>query len=148
MDRRGKSQSGFTLFELAAVMALIATLSGLSLYGLNQYLVMGQAAEAKLHIHLIADLLRGNPQGPIPCAAQPEQIPKRVPVPWFSNEGFRRLGFRPGGESHFQYEVQVPGPEGSAWLIRARGDLDGDGQSSLYELRADRAEIDVQEGLE
>lgn len=69
--------------------------------------------------------------------------PRRV-----SSPGFDELGFFPCPFTRFQYEVVVPGPDGAAFVVLARGDLDGDGETSLYQLRSDSAEMSVERGIE
>lgn len=70
----------------------------------------------------------------------PKEVPKGgVPVPFPKEESFHRLGFEPGEEVRFQYEVTVQeGPVGEPEVsCIARGDFDGDGQNAVYRVRLD-----------
>ncbi|MBU0554095.1 prepilin-type N-terminal cleavage/methylation domain-containing protein [Myxococcota bacterium] len=147
MRRHQRPARGFTLLELSTVLAILAVLSSLSILSYGGYVRLAKANAVEIQLRLIADMERARPGGPIPCAASPAQIPQGAPAPWIGSEGFRRLGFATG-QTDFQYEVQVPGPQGAAFVVLARGDLDGDGRASLYSLRADQAEIERVESLE
>ena len=70
----------------------------------------------------------------------PKQVPSGgVPVPFPKEEAFQHIGFEPGEEVRFQYEVMVQeGPVGEPEVsCLARGDFDGDGQYSVYRVRLD-----------
>lgn len=73
------------------------------------------------------------------CPPHPAEVPRGGTAPWTSAGAWARLGFRASGENRFQYEVLTGSrPRGDAeepfFLVRARGDVDGDGVTSLYEL--------------
>lgn len=139
---------GFTLLELATVIAILAIVSTATMTGYSGYIHRAYAQQAVLHVHTLAGLLSGMPGGPVACAPSPPAVPRGKPADWVSSEGFRTLRFAPGDRTRFQYEVAVPGPDGAAFAVRARGDLDGDGEASLYELVADVPGLRVTEGLE
>lgn len=66
-------------------------------------------------------------------------MPQGHAVPWPEDENFRALGFEPGPRVRYQYEVVVQAdpvgePEVSCY---ARGDLDGDGQNSVFRVTLD-----------
>ena len=48
--------------------------------------------------------------------------------------GWSELGFTPPEPLYYVYEY-APDPDGAGFVVRARGDLDGDGTQSLFELR-------------
>lgn len=71
-------------------------------------------------------------------------VPKEVPrggraVPFAPDEAFRAIGFQPGERVRFQYQVEVGEDalgEPEVTCI-ARGDLDSDGQVSLFRVTLD-----------
>jgi hypothetical protein len=70
----------------------------------------------------------------------PKEVPRGgVPVPFPKEEAFEHIGFAPGEEVRFQYEVAVQeGPVGEPEVsCLARGDFDGDGQNAVYRVRLD-----------
>lgn len=70
----------------------------------------------------------------------PPEVPKGgKPVPFPEDEAFLKLGFTPGTAVRFQYQVVVQeDPVGEPEVTcYARGDLDGDGQNSVYSVRLD-----------
>jgi hypothetical protein len=70
----------------------------------------------------------------------PKEVPKGgAPVPFPEDEAFHRIGFEPGEQVRFQYEVVVQeGPVGEPEVsCLARGDFNGDGQNSVYRVRLD-----------
>ena len=142
------SSPGFTLIELATVIAIISILAGLGLGAHQAFIRQARASEAELHVWSLAALQKGQPGGPVACAASPPTIPGATPTPWLPSAGFEALGFRPGTATRYQYEVLVPAPSGAAFLVRARGDLDGDGETSLFELAADEAQVRITRGAE
>ncbi len=69
----------------------------------------------------------------------PHVVPQGYAMPWPADEKFHALGFEPGPYVRYQYEVVVQAdpvgePEVSCY---ARGDLDGDGQNSLFRVTLD-----------
>jgi hypothetical protein len=70
--------------------------------------------------------------------------PREVPrggeaAPFPHDEAFERIGFNPGPEVRYQYEVMVQAdPVGEPEVTCfARGDLDGDGQLSVFRVTLD-----------
>ena len=77
-----------------------------------------------------------------PVAAGPTPVPscceqggrcKADPAVW-SAQGWKDLQFTIDGTYRFTYQY-IPDPSGTSALIRAVGDLDCDGTTSLYEVR-------------
>lgn len=68
----------------------------------------------------------------------PAQVPRGRAVPFPEDAAFARLDFHPG-ETPYQYQVEVR--EGALGdpevLCTARGDLDGDGQVSVFRVTLD-----------
>jgi hypothetical protein len=52
----------------------------------------------------------------------------------WNQPGWRELGFSVDGPYRYTYSY-VPDPSGQSAIVRAVGDLDCDGTSSLYELK-------------
>lgn len=138
--------AGFTLLEIVCVLGLIGALLAVGLPMANAWQRQGHAEEARLHLYTLSDLVRGQPGGLQACAATPPTPPTGA-MPWQRTPCFDRLGFYLES-TRFQYEVVVPGPDGAAFLVRARADFDADGTASSYELASNQNEIVVREGLE
>lgn len=75
------------------------------------------------------------PAGPSPVPSCCEQggVCKADFAVW-NTAGWRDLGFSVDGPYRYTYQY-LPDPSGNAAVIRATGDLDCDGVSSLYELK-------------
>jgi hypothetical protein len=75
------------------------------------------------------------PAGPSPVPSCCEQggVCKADFAVW-NTQGWRDLGFSVDGAYRYTYQY-IPDPSGKAAVIRATGDLDCDGVSSLYELK-------------
>lgn len=71
--------------------------------------------------------------GPVPA-----QVPRGRALPFPKDAAFARLDFDPG-ETPYQYQVEVrETPMGDAEVVcSARGDLDGDGQVSVFRVTLD-----------
>ncbi|PTL83493.1 hypothetical protein DAT35_13220 [Vitiosangium sp. GDMCC 1.1324] len=70
----------------------------------------------------------------------PKEVPRGgKPVPFEPDEGLKKIGFEPGERIHYQYQVVVQEtPLGEAEVTcYARGDLDGDGQVSVFSVTLD-----------
>ncbi len=68
----------------------------------------------------------------------PAQVPKGQAMAFPRDAAFERLDFHPG-ETPYQYQVEVhETPMGDAEVVcTARGDLDGDGQVSVFRVTLD-----------
>lgn len=78
----------------------------------------------------------------IAAGPTPPEVPKGravfPPPPAFDEPGWRTLGFSQSGPMRFQYTVLTKGEgPGAQLIIRALGDIDGDGVYSVYELHAE-----------
>lgn len=144
---RGHS-TGMTLLELVAVLAILSAVVGSSSVLYSAHIRAAHTNEALTNVRLLAELVRAAPGEPRACEPSPPEVPKGKPAVWRASTGCAAVGFSPGGPTRFQYAVEVPGPDGAAFVVVARGDLDGDGVTSSFRLRADRAEIEVDRGLE
>ncbi len=129
---------------LAQVAYLISLGTGLGHAAENDAL-RDKAAEARTAVAKIADALKKaagtpRPRGPVfPVAAPP--VPAEVPrgvehaptADDFSAPTWKELGITMSEPFRYQYEVAVTTDRRKA-TVRARGDLDGDGESSLFEI--------------
>lgn len=132
VERARSRGRGFTLIELALVVAIIGTLSTVAIPLIARTQLKAKAAESRVNLNAIrnaeeayfADAGAYVSALPVtPAAIGP------VKVAWglspSDSHGFNDLGFRPDGPVHFQYGVTTDGD--SAFTIEARSDLDGDG---------------------
>jgi hypothetical protein len=126
----------------------IGTGAALAVYGVRQYIVQSKAAEARNTIGQIAKDFAAwweMEEGPNPTArskkklfsiaATPKAVPKGVkyvssPADW---KPWSKLRFEMGSPQYYQYEVKAA-PDGKSAEIIARGDLNGDGKTSLFKL--------------
>jgi hypothetical protein len=101
------------------------------------------ANEARVNVLRLCDDVQSyrNEHGTFPAAGP---LPKEVPqggraVPFPHDETFEKLGFAPGEHVRYQYQVVVQEtPLGEAEVTCfARGDLDGDGQVSVFRVTLD-----------
>jgi hypothetical protein len=99
--------------------------------------------EARVNVLRLCDDVQSyrNENGTFPAAGP---LPKEVPqggraVPFPHDETFEKLGFAPGERVRYQYQVVVQEtPLGEAEVTCfARGDLDGDGQVSIFRVTLD-----------
>lgn len=76
------------------------------------------------------------PAGPSPAASccEHEDGACSPDATTWAAQGWRELQFSIDGSYRYQYQY-LPDPSGQSAVIRAAGDLDCDGTSSIYELR-------------
>lgn len=144
-DRTRLIGSGFTLLEVATVLGLLSLMMSITVVAFQTYRKQARTSEAVANVHVIASLERGRPDGFVACEASPAEVPGGREVDWEPSEGFREIGFNPGASTRFQYEVTI---EGGTFVVRARGDLDDDGETSLFEVRSDDPDIRVERQVE
>jgi len=144
-ERTSLFRPGFTLLEVATVLGLLSLLMSITVVSFQTYRKQARTSEAVANVHAISSLERGRPDGFVACEASPAEVPPGSEADWEPSEGFRELGFNPGRSTRFQYEVTL---EGGNFVVRARGDLDGDGETSLFELRSDDPDIRVERHVE
>jgi type II secretory pathway pseudopilin PulG len=79
------------------------------------------------------------------------QNPSGPPGPerrmWESRREWEELGVSPYGPVYYVYEVDTS-DDGMSYVIRARGDLDGDGVESLFELSSESPSVTRHDELE
>jgi prepilin-type N-terminal cleavage/methylation domain-containing protein len=131
-ERARSGGLGFTLIELALVVAIIGALTSVAIPLIGRTQLKAKAAESRVNLSAIRNVEEAyfadsgvyvSALPVTPAAIGP------VKVAWGlapgDSHGFNDLGFRPDGRVHFQYGVTTDGD--SAFTIEARSDLDGDG---------------------
>ncbi len=154
---------GFTLIELMIVVAIIGVLAAIAIPLFNRYIRRTKTSEVTAmfnQIRLKEEQYHGffGNYCEIPNWHPAQVGPK--PTPWDPPEAERvlweSLGVKPlSKEVYFQYRIiagkagEVKGDVGQNgidtskdwWYVQARGDLDGDGRKSFFELTSQRQEI-------
>ncbi|MHB8873716.1 MAG: hypothetical protein ACYC8T_08520 [Myxococcaceae bacterium] len=106
-----------------------------------RYRARGQALEARAGVralcHTVADYHRETGVW-VAAGPSPAEVPQGGSVPFPPDKEFALLGFLPGAV-RYQYQVVVEQQQANAPQVRciARGDLDGDGTASAFELELD-----------
>lgn len=140
---------GFTLIELAVVLAIIATFAALASAGLQPMLLRSRAAEAPALLESIvhAELAHFRAHGRYLACAPSADAPPRGTIGTFdaTRAGWKQLGIAPDGGVRFTYEVVL---DGATFKAIARGDLDGDGEPSTYVQRGDTLAVATEGELE
>ena len=126
-----RREPGFTILELAVVVALLSLLAVLAVPAFNTVMKRAHLGEARVVMEGIAhaQLEYYRDHGKFrACAASPAAVPTRPDV-FFdaTRDGWSDIGFDVEGYVHFQYAVEV---KKDAFTVVAVGDLDGDGESS------------------
>jgi len=130
----------------------LGTLAALATHGVRSYITRSKAAEARNTVAAIArtyvadwETETGAPRAKRKLASYPA-VPKTVPkgTTWPSTSkdwaSWKQLRFEMDGPLRYQYEI-VAAKDGESAKIVARGDLNGDGRTSLFEVavKVDRA---------
>lgn len=84
---------------------------------------------------------------PADLPANPSGPPEPDPRLWETRLEWTQLGFMPDGPLYYVYEVDTS-DDGASYVIRARGNLDGDSVESLYELSSASPSITRQNPLD
>jgi hypothetical protein len=149
IKRRGSSFD--VRFELAGSPAQqaqdLGTLAALGVSGARKYVTSAKAAEAKATLKQITKLYQATlneadvakpkkPKKLISMPAVPASIPRGAKYQSTAEDwkAWAPIQFKLEQPQYFQYEV-VAAKDGKSAEILARGDLDGDGQASLYRLK-------------
>lgn len=123
---------GFTLIELAFVVAIIAILTAVTVpvtFTLVQR-ARGEEARAMLQMIAHAELQHRRDHGDyLPCAPTGD-VPKAL-TELVVSDCWQALGITAEGRVRFRYAVEV---EGDAFKVIAEGDLDADGTPSRFTL--------------
>ncbi len=102
-------------------------------------------AECLTNLEVIADGLSKNPGALTSCGPWPATIPTEAAQSWADQpDCFTALGFDPVVSLWGRYELRR---EGTGWLARCELDLDGDGETVVYQA-SDRLTADKVAGTE
>ncbi len=122
---------------------LSGALAGLTVYGVKRYLTAAKMSEARTTLGLIAARLERHaeksPGHRFPRSAPrvPSTVPAGVkytttPADW-KHKSWSSIEFGLENPQYYSYEYETS-KDGKRAVVRARGDLDGDGVESLFEL--------------
>lgn len=125
-----------------AVSALVGMGAALAVYGVKRYIVRAKIAEARAHVAQISQRLRehaeGAGQGSLPKSAPltPAKVPPGTKIrsdrsAW-QHPSWRAIDYFIEREHYFAYEFVTAKDRKSA-VVRAHGDLNGDGNITLIE---------------
>lgn len=158
-----QAKRGFTLVELMIVVAIVGVLAALAIYGVNKYVNNAKTTEARTAVARIAKdattaYARPRASGDIlavggsaafsnqmcdDATAVPSAVPAGAKVQsaaanWggSQNAGWTCLNFSMSDPQQYQYDYQVSATtgDGSTFAATAKGDLDGDGTLSTFQL--------------
>jgi hypothetical protein len=134
------------LLGLAALLLLVlcglALAAWLYLRGLNRKVATASGAqEARMNVSQLCDNVaeyQAETGSLLAAPPTPSEVPRGRAVPFPAGTAFEKLGFNPGLTS-YQYQVSVQeSPVGDSEVVcTARGDLDGDGQVSVFTVTLD-----------
>lgn len=150
---------GFTLIELMFVVVIIGVLTTLAIYSYTRQVVATRAVEPTTFLldlrakqfthHAVYGTFVGSPE----AASWPAEVPVGVPTNWGLPDNLWTFA-RPDRSTWFQYTM-VAGRAGQqppanspiqdaskAWFwAYARGDADGDGKFSYFEISSERTRV-------
>ena len=175
MHRLRKGGRGFSLIELMIVVVILGVLAAIAIPVFSRYVKRGKISEAITMLQNIRlkQEMYFQSYGRYVAIAEwhPEEV-GRNPVLW-ERDGIQApvawqiLGVKPAGvSSYFQYRIGAGGvpsvedvdPDGSTannglntvrpwWFAQCRGDLDGDGTKSFFELTSQKEDVYQDEAL-
>ena len=159
-----KVKRGFTLIELMIVVAILGILAAVAIPAFINYMRRAKTSEATLNVDRIfeggvtyfeAEHVQRGVTGTIlqhmfplstgwtPAAAPGAQkyLSSDVIGEFSTNESWKALDFAMGDNFYYQYEyltnvVAVPAVTDDYFYARAKGDLDGDSSTSMFERAA------------
>jgi type IV pilus assembly protein PilA len=130
---------------LAFVFVVLPILSVMAIYGVRKYIANAKTAEARVTIGQLArsansaferdHKLCASASVPVPAVVPSGVKYMSSPSDWevdkAANAGFSCLGFSMATPQYFQYDYKATP---TSFTITARGDLDGDGTASTFQL--------------
>jgi len=129
--------------QAEAESALTGVFSALAVYGVQKYLLQAKTAEARYTVARIAKQVasavteRHLSRLPKAAPLTPKQVPRGeavlVPEADWAEPAWRALSFSMEGKQNYSYEFEVAA-DGKHGVVRAQGDLNGDGVFSRFEL--------------
>lgn len=148
--RRSQVSVRVTSNGLADEASLFGALVAVAIYGVRHYVTQAKVAEARSTLGRVAKSLadyassQKTPRFPASAARVPRQVPAGVkyqsaPSDW-QQAGWRDIRFERNIPQYYAYEFETAS-NGQRAVVRALGDLDGDGVQSRFEL-----ELDIEQG--
>lgn len=145
-----RSQAGFSLIELMMVVVIVGILAAIAIPAFQDYVQKSKTTEATTFIGEIRqreEAYRAEFGMYCPAPVAPRATPNRLSATWTVPAGspWNQLGASPDSAVRFTYLVLggTPGTAGPAgsnitgndfwYVVRATGDLDGDGTQVVFE---------------
>lgn len=142
------TRRGFTLVELAFVLAIITFLVAATIPGYHLIWLRTQTSEARAMLmalsHAEATWRRDHGQYLECLAGSAEDVPK-VARPFPERACWKALGLSSAERTRYRYQVKLT-PTGFEAL--AEGDLDGDGVTSTFRLTSNDLVVTTENELE
>ena len=137
-----RNKRGFTLIEMMIVVAIIALLATIARPNYSNFQYRAKTSEAKVNLGAIRtcqEAYKAEENVYITCEKNPATVPAGTRVDWDSSltTGWADIGFEPVGDIFYQYEVTAYAGPPVAFTGFAVGDLDGDGNTSIYSINED-----------
>jgi prepilin-type N-terminal cleavage/methylation domain-containing protein len=153
-----RAPEGFTLIELMIVVAILGVLAAIAIPAFSTFMRRAKSVEAVEHLNYLyghaatyfarSHAVAGVTGDQLAHCTVPSVDNQVTPRPDKQAGDFSAASFRPLGVreiiSYYRYELDnvdasagrcgVPAGTSALYQLRARGDLDGDGQQSLIEL--------------
>lgn len=159
-----QTQKGMTLIEMMVVVVILSILTTLGITGYKKLVYQARNAEAYQFLGAIRAAQNtyyqafGQYAGTDTWSEWPKDVAVENRIDWDSqgDKGpvWEALGARPEGPVWFRYRVKAsddpaqapanvfrPRPSGPWFQAQARGDFNGDGTTSLFEITSARSEI-------